>query len=65
MPTSSEVVAQRRREEAWDAYMAGIRAAEAARLAGSASAAPPGQGGENAESVPGDGGSQPQEPIDG
>lgn len=33
MPTSSEVVAKRRREEAWESYMAGLRAAEAARQA--------------------------------
>ena len=33
MPTSSELVKQKREAEAWDAYMAGLRAAEAAKVA--------------------------------
>lgn len=33
MPTSSDLVKQKRAAEAWDAYMAGLRAAEAARVA--------------------------------
>lgn len=41
MPTSSELVAQKRAEEQWDAYMAGLRAAEAARVAQQQAPSPP------------------------
>lgn len=33
MPTSSELVRQKRERESWDAYMAGLRAAAAAQPA--------------------------------
>uniref|UniRef100_A0A9E8A017 Uncharacterized protein n=1 Tax=Bosea sp. NBC_00436 TaxID=2969620 RepID=A0A9E8A017_9HYPH len=33
MPTSSDLVKQKRERDSWDAYMAGLRAAEAARAA--------------------------------
>lgn len=33
MPTSSDLVKQKRERDSWDAYMAGLRAAEAARVA--------------------------------
>lgn len=40
MPTSSELVARKKAAEAWDAYMAGLRAAEAARAAQQPAPAP-------------------------
>lgn len=65
MPTSRELVAQKREREAWDAYMAGLRAAEAARVA-QQSVQPPATETETASAILGpDGEPITPEPSDG
>ncbi len=60
MPTSSDIMKEKREREAWDAHMASLRAAEAAKVAPVPSAEP-----EPAPLLGPDGQPIPPEPSDG